>query len=234
MTWRIPAEWRGETAFVLGGGESLTGFDASILRGRGRVVAINDAGLILAPWADLLFWSDPRWIEWNHAELHLHTGRWKACRHSAGARTPKCPPALSMRIARALAEHKVKHLAHDRLGALSRDPGRVAGACAGAGGVNAAFLAGAARIVLLGFDMRPGHWHGRHRKASRVERYPQFAAALARMARSLAAARVETLNARPAPPASAGAGLPAGTESALDCFPKVRLEDVLERVRAAA
>ena len=227
MTWRIPADWRGETAFVLGGGASLLGFDAACLRGRGRVVAVNDAGLVMAPWADVLFWADPRWLGWNHADLARHTGAVKACRHGPHARPPKCPPELSLRIGRLLAGLGVKHLAHDRTGALSRDPGRVAGLCAGAGGINYASLAGAARIVLLGFDMAPGHWHDRHKVASRIERYPGFAAALARMAKSLAAARIEVLNARPASAAT-------GTESALDCWPKVRLEDVLDRLRAAA
>ena len=226
MTWRIPADWRGETAFVLGGGASLAGFDAACLRGRGRVVAINDAGLVMAPWADVLFWADPRWLGWNHADLARHTGAVKACRHHRDARPPKCPPEVGRRIGRLLAELGVKHLAHDRTGALSRDPGRVAGLCAGSGGINICSLRCAARIVLLGFDIAPGHWHDRHKTPSRVERYPQFAAALARMAKSLTAARIEVLNARPS-------SAPAGTESALDCFPKVRLEDVLaERIAA--
>ncbi|MBZ7921652.1 hypothetical protein LAC81_07640 [Ensifer adhaerens] len=62
--WSVPREWAGEPAFILGGGASLEGFDASRLIGRGRIIAVNDAGLDLAPFADVLYFADgmSRWF----------------------------------------------------------------------------------------------------------------------------------------------------------------------------
>lgn len=48
--WRVPRAWDGETCFILGGGASLAGFEAARLRGRGRVVALNNAGLGARGW----------------------------------------------------------------------------------------------------------------------------------------------------------------------------------------
>ena len=56
--WSIPPEWTGETAFLLGGGPSLKGFNAECLRGR-RVIAINNSWE-LAPWADVLYFCDEK------------------------------------------------------------------------------------------------------------------------------------------------------------------------------
>lgn len=59
--WHVPPLWRAETAFLLGGGPSLTQPVIDSLRGR-RVVAIN-MSYLNAPWADILFFADHRWWE---------------------------------------------------------------------------------------------------------------------------------------------------------------------------
>lgn len=200
MSWRVPAgAWAGRDAFILGGGPSLSGVDVNRLRGRGKVIAVNDAGFDLAPWADVLFFADgwPRWFGWNQHRLPEFTGPLIVTR----ARVPQV-------------DSRLRYLAHDPKAALSRDPSRVAGYCGGASAINLAYLFGARRIVLLGFDMRGGNWHGQHKAApldNCFERH--FIPALDRMAPALVADGCTVLNASPG--------------SALRCFPVCDLEEVL-------
>lgn len=203
--WRVPAEWAGETAFILGGGESLKGFDAERLRGQGRVVAINEAGLTLCPWADVLFFADGlnRWLGWNQGRLPLFRGG----RIVTRAKVPAS-------IAELHGLHVLKHLPAPAA-ALSRRPEAVAGFCGGSSAINLAFLFGARRIVLLGFDMAGGNFHDRHKLPNARPDFfrSQFIPALERMAPELAAEGCRVINATP--------------ETALDCFEKMDLEEVL-------
>lgn len=204
MTWSVPREWEGGPAFILGGGASLTGFDASILRGKGRIIAIKEAGLTMAPGADVLYWADKWWLEGrpgfegNLSRLRLHKGKYKVCRFE-----PKDSGG-----------HDIKVLPQDKKVALSTDPTKLAGLDAGAACINLAYLFGASSIVLLGFDMQGGNWDGRPRKAETNDRYrKRFMPMIEKMAGPLRAAGVDILNATP--------------DSALDCFPKVPLAEIL-------
>lgn len=92
----------------------------------------------------------------------------------------------------------------------------------GAQAIQIAAKAGAKRILLCGFDMRPGHWHKEHATPLRttpketyqrwVERYPVLAAALAERG-------VDVVNCTPG--------------SALTCFRFAPLGEVLEQERAS-
>ena len=196
--WSVPlGAWKGETAFILGGGPSLKGFDAECLRGKGRIIAVNDAGLHLAPWADVLFWADRRWLDWNHDKLGLHTGAWKVTRSWPHLPLP----------------HKV-HWLDFKPKILSTSPTALGGICGGSSALNLAFLLGADPIVLLGFDMRPGNWHSNHRKPPAPGQHAnKFIPTLTAMAPEIAAHGVRVLNATPG--------------SALECFPMVDIEAVL-------
>jgi len=63
--------WRGQRAFLVGGGPSLRGFDFERLRGE-RVIAIN-AAFLEVPFADICFFMDYtaflRWIKDNRLGL---------------------------------------------------------------------------------------------------------------------------------------------------------------------
>lgn len=196
--WRAPRLWPGGTAYILGGGPGLALVEPERLRGR-HLIAINNAAVDFAPWADVAYWADRRWLEWNLAGLARHSGAYKVTRAA-----PSEPPPFT-----------VHRLRHDRLSALSRDPAAVAGYCGGGNGVNLAYLMGAARIVLFGFDMRPlGHWHGGHPVESKPTNYAErYIPALRRMAAELARDGVEVINATPG--------------SALDCWPIVHPDEVL-------
>ncbi len=210
MAWKVPLDWAGDTVFILGGGPSLRGFDAEVLRGRGRVIATNEAGLAgvagaddekpHAPWADVLYWADKRWFNWNRDRLGEHTGTYKIARFA-----PEVPT-----------EHDIKVLPQG--GApLSEDPTRLAGFCSGGAAINLAYLFGAGRIVLLGFDMhadaRGDNWHRRHKQGTDKARYvTHFMPPIAAMAWPLKQRGVEVINCTPG--------------SALSCFPIVPLEDL--------
>jgi hypothetical protein len=220
MTWTVPREWMGETAWIIGGGESLRGFDAARLKGRGRVIGVNEAGLAAdpgaadelphAPWADVLYWADKQWINWNWRRLGEHTGRYRVARFA---------PVISEDNdagARITAQYDIKVLPPTKV-ALSDRPTSLSGFCSGGAAINLAYLFGATRIVLLGFDMQGGNWHGRHMRGGDEKRYrSRFMPAIVAMAEPLRGAGIEVINAVTAPGAST-----------LTCFPIRPLEDVL-------
>lgn len=103
---------------------------------------------------------------------------------------------------------------------ISLDPTRIAtGRHSGFQALNLAILAGAARILLLGYDGRVApdgrdHWHGGHPTSSPHSSYPAFRRCFTEAERDIAATGVVVLNCSP------------GT--AIDTFPKVALEEALE------
>lgn len=196
MLWSVPREWGGERVFILGGGPSLSHAPLAALRGAGRVIAINDA-FLLAPQADVHYFADARWFEWNRSDLSVFAGRYRVTRAEIVA------PGLD-----------VRRLRHDRRRDYSTDPGVLAGYCSGANAINLAALFGARDIILLGFDMRPGNWHDRHKTPPRPTHHrDKFIPSIERMAPHLAAAGVRVTNATPG--------------SALTCFPIASPDEVL-------
>lgn len=219
--WSIPRDWDGETCFILGGGLSLKSVDVSVLRGR-RTIAINNAGLAgsspCAPWADVHFWHDDRWFrQWVVNDKRRLTNTGHACRVTVQLPGDSCTADLAARsaVVEAARELNVETVEREKDKPFSTYPTRLAGVHSGDRAINLAALKGAARIVLLGFDMKPtGQWHGEHEKPSRSENYAtRFMPALRRMSAPLCAYGVEVLN--------------ATEDSALDCFPKISLKDVL-------
>lgn len=101
---------------------------------------------------------------------------------------------------------------------LSDDAGALCtGSNSGYQAVNLAYLAGAARIVLVGYDAKPGpkgerHWFGDHPDRSSAP-YAHMVKAFRELAGRLAAAGIEVINATPA--------------SAIECFRKEPLETAL-------
>ncbi|WP_270374968.1 hypothetical protein [Marinicauda sp. Alg238-R41] len=196
--WSAPPEWPDERVFILGGGPSLTRFDAETIRGKGRVIACNNAGLDLAPWADVLFAADGRWFGWNTDRLHLNQSRYRVTRQDPREDWLPWP---------------VQRVRHDKERALSEAPDTVCGACSGAMAVNLAYLFGAGEIILLGFDMRPGNYHANHKTPGLPQHYEnQFIPALARMVAALDAKGVRVINATPG---SAFTGAPMADLEAL-------------------
>ncbi len=205
--WSVPRLWPGSTIVILAGGTSLDLAQVrqvamARLEPRCRVIAVNDA-IYAAWWADLLYAADYGW--WN---VHRTTAtKFKGIKVSCCETVP--------------AQWGVKWLICDpNSEGLSPKPSQTHGG--GNGGYqacNIAYHLGAARILLLGFDMHDGggkvHWHGRHEDLNNPDavNYGSWLAAYPALARDLKAKGVEVINCSPG--------------SALDCFPKARLEEVL-------
>lgn len=142
--------FRGETIVCIGGGPSLTREDVDFVRGKARVLAINNA-YELAPWADVLYACDGRW--WRH-----HWARVKDL------------PALkvSLQLPADKKPDGVLCLKKTGRGGLEPDPsGLRHGHNSGYQALGVCAHLGVSRILLLGYDMRLGtggraHWHPDH------------------------------------------------------------------------
>jgi hypothetical protein len=200
--WAVPREWEGATAFLLGGGPSLRGFNAEVLRGRGRIIAINNS-YILAPWADVLYYADGAWWK-DHRErvLQVFRGAYRVSIEKCGDDT--------------------KFLRPQQASGLATDPTALrTGFNSGYQAINLAYHFGATRIVLLGYDLHVDgartHWHAGHpgqtpemqTTAFQEMFLPRFPTLVA----PLTAAGVEVINATPG--------------SALTCWPIMPLTQVL-------
>lgn len=157
--------WTGDTAFIIGGGPSLD--VASVPRLCGRIITVNNA-YRLAPRADVWFWGDRRWFDWHRDAIVPRPGCYNITREGY----PVPSHVLQMRFL---------------AGTFSTEPDALGGFCSGSSALNLAFLFGASRIVLLGFDMRPsGNWHDDHRSPSRPDQYARrFVPCMQMMVRSV-------------------------------------------------
>lgn len=103
---------------------------------------------------------------------------------------------------------------------LSSDPEYlVTGSHSGWQALNVAVLAGAKRILLLGFDARDpdgqaGHWFGEHPTPTPRAAYAAYRKAFAAGAAAVKAAGVEVLNCSPG--------------SAIDSFPRATIDEALK------
>jgi hypothetical protein len=201
MTLSVVPDWRGETCFILGGGPSLAEFDAATIMGF-PVIGINEAGLTLAPWCDILFWSDDQWLEWNRDRLSLHHGGLRFHRHHGTV-----PGATHLPF-----RYKVSEGMH-------WGKNEVGGCDSGSSAINLAVHTGASTIVLLGFDMSdggPNNFHDRHQVAHDPQVVTdRFIPAHNAMAADLASHNhpVKVLNATPT--------------TRLTCWPRTDLKEVL-------
>lgn len=203
MIWSVPRIWEGEVGFVIGGGPSIRDFDFNRLQGRGRVIAVNDAGITpgRATWSDVLFWADMRWLDWNHERISQHTGQFKISRKPV-------PYGFGFPV------HQLDY--KPRLN-YSRDPSVLSGWCGGGSAINLGALFGLKTIILLGFDMREApvmNWHANHQLGHEpFQHRNKFIPALERMAPGLREDGVTVINTNP--------------RSGLRCFPFADIEEIL-------
>lgn len=202
LYWEIPKdEWTGQPVFILGGGPSIKNFNFSRIRGRGKVIAVNDAGIdpARAPWADVLFWADRRWYQWNWERLGNHYGKYKIAR--------KEPPPTTT--------HDIKTVRFIPR-RFSHWQNSVGGFCGGSSAINLAYLFGSrGPFFLLGFDMTPGNWHDNHQLPPVTGQHRNnFIPVLEMMAIELTKLGVSVFNCNP--------------RSALRCFPFAPIEEILK------
>lgn len=214
--------WDGATVVVIGGGLSLTLEQVALVRaahkaGKVRCIAVNDAYL-WAEFADVLYAADSQWWAWQEAGLpkpllgmsgyqvrdrfHAFAGERCSIERSGNNITDEAVHILRNRRAQ---EQR-----------LSLEPGELAtapGKNSGFQAINLAVLAGAKRIPLLGIDGRPGHFHGGHPRPTPEHFYDAMRRAFSAAEKAFLDAGVSVVNCSPG--------------SAVDSFPKMKLEDAL-------
>lgn len=196
--------WPGETVVIMASGPSMTLADAERVRewresGEGRRAVVVNTTFMLAPWADVLYACDAPWWKVYYAEAR---------------RTSTAEFWTQDRAA----VHDGLHHVESRAGAgLGKWPGVInQGRNGGYQAANLAFHAGARRIILMGFDMDGGHWHGEHPKPlTNIPAYlfDLWVKAFEPLAADLKAEGVEVLN--------------CSRATRLTCFKRVALEAAL-------
>lgn len=145
--------WQHETVVILASGPSLTLEDVDLVRGKARVIAINDTHR-LAPWADVLYGSDRTW--WPR---HQGVPSFAGLKFGIGSKVGFDNPFRLYPDIRVLKNTGYVGLELDPRGLRS-------GENSGYAAINLAVHFGVARILLLGYDMatRHGevHFFGKH------------------------------------------------------------------------
>lgn len=195
----VPKLCPGGTVVCLGGGPSLTNYDVQYVNGKAdAVIAINN-NYQRAPWATALYAADGHWWLW-----HKGAPMFKGLKYSLSRAAAKWPGVQVLRNA-------------GTYGLEPEPTGLKNGRNSGYQSINLAVHFGAKRIILLGYDMKRGadgreHWHGDHPNRSRSP-YKVFIERFQAIVNPLNDLGIEVLNCTP--------------DSALKCFPKANLRDVL-------
>lgn len=223
----VLSAWQGETAVLFGGGPSLTPDQVTRVEvahraGKARVIAVNDAYL-WAPFADVHYAADAHWHRWHcegvaKSALGLSADQVRA--HWAAFAGEKCTIENSGATVTDDAVHMLRNRDHPNRGVgLSLDPTMlVTGRNSGFQALNLAVLAGASRIILLGYDGQPDrdgktHWSGGHLRPTPQAAYPLYLQAMSAAENEIEAAGVLVLNCSPG--------------SAINSFPRAVLEEAL-------
>lgn len=193
--WSVPRLWPGRTAAILASGPSMSQAVADQVRAAAiPAIAVNDT-YRLAPWADMLYAADEAWWAVHPTALDF-----------AG---------LKVSVGTFNGVHRLRHTG---VAGFDPDPACVrTGSNSGYQAVHIAVQAGAARILLCGFDMRGEHWFGRHPAGlanSNEALFAKFRKHFAELAPLLPGLGVEIVNCTPG--------------SALACFPTSTLDQQLQ------
>lgn len=158
--WHVPKLWPGETAYVVGGGPSVTPEMLASLEGR-RVVTVN-MSYLATPWADILFFADLRWWdrEWEERRDKLLGFKGIVATTSTHV-ADKAPSQRPVKLLKRMTPEDVRSglaLADDTV-AMERTSLQ--------GAMNLCYHLGVKRIALLGADNRDApngriHWHGEY------------------------------------------------------------------------
>lgn len=195
----LPRLFPDATIVCLASGPSLTAEDVAFCRGKAPVIAVNDT-VRWAPWADVLYACDAKWWE-HHQGVPAFTG-------------------LKLGL-----EHPARRFGVQILGnaggeGLALNPAEVmTGLNSGYQAINVAVHLGAARIVLLGYDMQilpgqPSHFFGDHPR--HLQKWPNVEQ------------RIERFGTLVAPLRALGVSvINASRQTALTCFPRQSLAEAL-------
>jgi len=174
----VPRLWPDSTIVCLGTGPSLRRDDVEYCHGKARIIAVNDAYLY-APFADVLYAADEKW--------------WRAQRGVPSF------PGIKYSLSPTTRWPGVKVLRRSPGEGLELDPhGVKTGRNSGYQAINVAVHLGAARILLLGYDMKRGekgksHFFGEHPDGQQSP-YDRFILAFRALVQPLAALKIDIVN----------------------------------------
>lgn len=194
--WKVPPMWKGRTVAILASGPSMSPSVISRVVAAGLPAIVINNSWRLHPKAEVLYAADQIWWETERPDF-------QGLKVTAGdSNLPSDVHALRITGA----------------DGFDPDPECVrTGGNSGYAAVHLAAHAGASRILLFGFDMRPGHWHGDHPRPLRnapAETYDRWVRRFAGLSEALKARGVEVINCTPG--------------SALTCFPVANIAEALQ------
>jgi hypothetical protein len=185
-------DWTGETVCIIASGNSLTQEDIAHAA-QYKTIVVNDC-YKLAPWANVLYACDTKW--WRSQVVSFNGEKWTQCKESA-------------------IRFNLNHIEGKHEKGLGKDLIHFGGA-SGYQAINLAYLWGAKKLLLLGFDCKKvdnkAHWFGQHPKGlARNQPFAVWIENFKQLAIDLEQAGVEVINCSP--------------DSALDCFKKKRINE---------
>jgi hypothetical protein len=223
--WKVPQMWTGD-CWIIGGGNSIAQqFDIpsdiieKVNKGElpystygkyltplhSKNVIGTNVAFMLGEWVSVLYFCDARFFREHHKAILAFRNLKVTCvshldRHLQPATT------------------NIKRLRRDYKAGISLKPDLIHwNHNSGAAAINFAILAGAKRIMLLGFDMNSQtgktHWHSVYKNNTPRNTFTRALKKFPEIAIGAKKAKVEILNVSP--------------DSAIECFPKVSLKDVL-------
>ncbi len=145
-------DWSGQVAAVVASGESVSQELVDRLKGRCRVLVVNN-NYQLAPWADVLYACDGRW--WDRYRDALEFAGLKVTQDANAAKVHKLH-----RVQLIEEEPEDSRISVETKGIIAR------GGHGGFQAINLAVQFGASRLLLVGFDLCGDHWHGKHERLS--------------------------------------------------------------------
>lgn len=204
---RAERRWPGATVVLLASGPSLVSEDVDRCRAY-PVIAVNDAHRI-APWAPVLYSSDPDWWAYHKCVPTFQGERW-------AAGVAKRYVGTNINVLRVTGKE-----------GLELDPsGLRTGKHSGYAAINLAVHFGASRIVLLGYDCgwdgTRSHFFGHHPTSlpNNQLHYGYFRAVMAKLAPLVKAQGIEIVN--------------CSRRTTLTCFPRMELAHALAPLAVSA
>ncbi|MHA2067164.1 MAG: hypothetical protein ACXABY_22580 [Candidatus Thorarchaeota archaeon] len=211
--WQVPPIWEDETAVIIGGGPSLTLEQIDYVRGKAKLIAINNSYMV-CPDCDLFYFCDCRWYQWhkNRPEFKKFISREDLI-------------IVTLDNLKWIPENFKSVMNRGRTGLCHYKDGVHTGSNSGFQCINLCYHLGVKKIILLGIDMQyvdgKSHWHGSHTdetgkkmvtvglKSYEVNMIPKFET----LVEPLKEVGIEVFNCSPT--------------SALKCFDNKPLEEVI-------
>ncbi|MDP3720784.1 MAG: hypothetical protein Q8T13_23730 [Acidobacteriota bacterium] len=184
--WHVPKQWPGATCLVVCTGESAGPQVDLIRRFNGPVIAVKH-GVVLRPDADVFFMSG----EWTEEIAAGLLPRWTK------RDAPGCHAIVRGRYCKGL-DPVFKRVTRSKAhGTLSDLTDHVTGLDTGTSAINLAYHFGANTIVLVGYDMRGGHFCKHPLQFPPEDHFQRHMAVLPAMGADAAAKGVRIVNCSP-------------------------------------